>query len=234
MRAIIVAAGLSSRLRPLTNDTPKVLLPVGDSSLITRSIQTLLNYGIEQITVVVGAMREKIQEHVGSGVHYVHNPFYAQTNNMASLWFALNTMPNEEFLYLHGDIIYAPEIIKKILAEKEIENAALVVDFASVDEEAMKVRTRDNKFVESNKGIPLDEAAGEWIGVARFSSSAAYLLYQKIDELLSMDEFQAYETSAFNKMADEGFQFDLLPTSGLPWFEIDTLEDLTEARILFS
>ena len=234
MHAIIVAAGLSSRLRPLTNDTPKGLLSVGDRSLITRSIETLRNQGISQITMVVGAMREQIQEHVGSDIRYVHNPFYAQTNNMASLWFALNTIPNEEFLYLHGDLIYAPEILSGILMENEFNNGSLVVDFSSIDEEAMKVRTKDNKFVESDKSIPLNEAAGEWIGIARFSSPAASLLHQTIDELLANNEFQTYYTAAFNRMAREGFEFDLLATNGAPWFEIDTLEDLTEARILFS
>jgi choline kinase len=234
MHAIIVAAGLSSRLRPLTNDTPKGLLPVGDRSLITRSIETLREQGISHITMVVGAMREKIQEHVGSDIRYVHNPFYAQTNNMASLWFALNTIPDKEFLYLHGDLIYAPEIIKNMLVEKEIKNASLVVDFTSIDEEAMKVRVNNHKFIESDKSIPLDEAAGEWIGIARFSSPAARLLHQTIDGLLANNEFQAYDTAAFNRMAGEGFEFDLLSTNESPWFEIDTLEDLTEARILFS
>ena len=76
--------------------------------------------------------------------------------------------------------------------ENKINNASLVVDFSSIDEEAMKVRTKDNKFVESDKSIQLNEAEGEWIGIARFSSPAASLLHQTIDEMLANNEFQCH------------------------------------------
>ena len=76
-------------------------------------------------------------------------------------------------------------------------------------------------------------------GINEFETTMTYLpaspeLLARIDELLANNEFQTYDTAAFNRMAREGLEFDLLATNGAPWFEIDTLEDLTEARTLFS
>lgn len=87
-KAIIVAAGLGSRLGDLTKDIPKSLLKIGKDTIIERNINTLKKNGIEDIGIVVGYKKEKIMELLGDGYTYIFNPFYENTNNMASLWFA--------------------------------------------------------------------------------------------------------------------------------------------------
>ena len=233
MNAVIVAAGLSSRLRPLTDNLPKPLLTINGDALIERSVNILVDAGIKEVTVVVGYMRDKIQQHMGDHVHYVHNPFYPVTGNLASCWFGLSALSREPLLYLHGDLVFSPVLIKRILSTKLEEEAVLLVDFDSIDEEAMKVRIEKHKFIESSKDIPLPEAAGEWTGIARFSAGAKDILCHTIDSLLAEGNFHAYDTVAFNRMSANGFDFGVIPTDGLPWYEIDTPDDLTRARRLF-
>jgi choline kinase len=233
MNALIVCAGLARRLRPLTDDLPKALLPINGQPLLDRSVNILRSVGIDEIVVVVGYLRERIQQQLGQGVSYVYNPFYESTNNMASFWFGLQAMGKNPFVYLHGDVIYSRELIKRLISLQMNADAALLVDFGPTDSEAMKVRLDNGRFIEADKGIPLSDAVGEWTGVARFSSAAIEPVMETMENLLSEKRFQDYDTAAFNRMAADHFEFDLVGTDGGPWCEIDTADDLSAARAMF-
>ena len=234
MNALIVAAGLSSRLRPITENLPKSLIAIQGQSLIERSVSNLERLGINKIVVVVGYLREQITAKLGNRVSYVHNPFFAQTNNLASCWFGLSEIPGEPFIYLHADLIMSPDLVKRIAEDSSEQEASLLIDFDSVDEEAMKVRLQMGRFIESSKSIPLDQAAGEWTGIAKFSSMGAKKFLKTMDDILAEGQFDVYDTVAFNRMAATGMEFKLIETSALPWCEIDTPQDLSRAVAMFS
>ena len=67
IHAVLMAGGRGERLRPLTDDIPKPLLPLGEMSIIERNIERLVNYGIETITISVRYLKEKIKEKIGDG-----------------------------------------------------------------------------------------------------------------------------------------------------------------------
>lgn len=232
-KAVIVAAGLSSRLYPLTSELPKPLLEIGGEPIIRRSVRLLKDHGIESIAVVVGYQREKIQDELGSLCTYIHNPFYSKCNNMGSLWFAGSWIAGEQFLYLHGDIVYNEGLLKRLLREDNPE-ISLLVDFETVDDEAMKVRVDGRGcLIESRKGIPLDEAHGEWTGILRARENGTRLLFREIDSLLAEGKLQVYDTHAFTNLVKTGLTVGTVPTDGLPWIEIDTEQDLERAAELF-
>lgn len=233
-KAVIVAAGRSSRLYPITEDLPKGLLEVGGESMLGRSVRLLREYGLKEIGVVVGFHRRQVQVHLGEeGITYLFNPFYAETNNMGSLWFAKNWVDNDPFLYLHGDIVYHHSLLERILVPLENGTAALLVDIGPTDKEAMKVRVTGGRFVESNKQIPSAEALGEWVGIAAFSADVVDTLFATIEQVLEERFFQAYDTEAFSRMARQGVEFKIVPTEKQPWIEVDFPEDLDRARRLF-
>ncbi len=233
MRAVITAAGRSSRLRPLTNNLPKGLLAVGQSTMLRRSVEALSASGHDEIIVVVGFQRAKLMEHLGPSVKYVHNPFYETTNNLASLWFALSRFGSREMTYLHSDLVYSKTLLERFLNRKMGTDAALSIDYSPVDDEAMKVKVDDGRFIESSKDIALHKAAGEWIGLAYFSDRGARELHKNMDILLAEKQFQEYDTAAFNRMAKLGSNFSLISTENEPWHEVDTPEDLDDARQRF-
>lgn len=234
MKAVIVAAGRSSRLYPLTLETPKSLLPVvGETSLLERAVDLLNANGITDVVVVVGFQHEKIRAALHDRVRFVLNPFYTQTNNMGSLWLAIPHLHGAPFIYSHADVVYDEALLSRLVDDETVGDMHLLVDFGHVDEEAMKVRVEDGRFVESSKAIPLSDAAGEWTGLARVSAGASAHLYACIETLLDEQCYQDYDTSAFNRLAQSGMTFGLTPTEGLPWCEIDTHADLDRARLLF-
>jgi len=234
MKAIIAAAGRSSRLYPLTSETPKCLLAIGQTSIIERSIDLLNAAGISDILVVVGFCHEKIRRQLRGRARFVLNPFYAQTNNMGSLWLAIPHIGGDAFVYMHADVIYHQHLLMRLLAQGPGADIQLLTDFDSVDAEAMKVRIEHGRFVESSKAIPLSQAAGEWTGLAQVGAGAVQPLYECIEALLAEQRLQDYDTAAFTRLARAGMRFGLTPTGDLPWCEIDTPADLARARELFT
>ena len=170
-KAVVVAAGISSRLYPLTLEMPKCLIKINSVTLLKRSILQLRKNGIDQIAVVVGFHRQKIIDAMKDipGIDFIFNPFFKETNNLASLGQARSFIEEDSFIYLHSDIIYEENILRKCLASKP---NSLVVDENSIDEEAMKVMLVGQKLIESSKSIPLNKAGGEWIGMTLFKKTA--------------------------------------------------------------
>lgn len=233
MNAVIVAAGRGTRLEAVTGGRPKCLTDVGGRPLIESALDALEAHGVKETAIVLGHREKEIREHVGRRGRYLVNPWYATTNNMASLWLAVPHMGDEPFIYLHADVAFDPRMLEALMAEEPKDGVSLLVDPDSIDEEAMKVRLEDGRFVESSKQIPLDQAAGEWTGIARFSPQAAARFYEHAGTLLLAGEHQVYDTAAFNRMAAEGVPFHIAWTHGAPWQEIDTPDDLESARGLF-
>ena len=80
MKAIILAAGVASRLRPLTDNTPKCLLPVGEKSILERTIENLMENGVNELVLVTGYLRHMIEDFV-----MCHKP-YPDPEGEISVW----------------------------------------------------------------------------------------------------------------------------------------------------
>lgn len=226
-KAVIAAAGESLRLRPLTDGLPKCFLQVGNRRLVDHAIETLTRFGVDQIAFVVGYRRDYFAQHLGNGFTYLYNPFYATTNNMASLWFAKDFVRGSDFIYMHGDLLFHPDILAMTLdSEADI---ALAVEETSCDEEMMKVRVDGLDFLESSKEVPLGEAFGEWTGIAKFTSEGWERYLPEIEHLLAEGKFGVYDTEAMNRLALKERAIRVVPFSGLPFIEIDYAEDLERA-----
>ena len=234
-KAVIVAAGLSSRLYPLTIDTPKALLDVGKETLLARSLRLVKKEFIAGIAVVVGYHADSMGLAMGTAAQSIDNPFFRHCNNMGSLWMAKSFIGDDPFVYLHGDLIYSERTLHDFLeaaAQPGESCIDLLTDFGEVDDEAMKVRVDENRrLVESNKSIPLNEAAGEWTGIAVIHQPD--IVFAAIENHLMNVSLTDYDTAAFSTLARAGHEIRCIAASGDPWKEIDTLEDLESARALF-
>lgn len=113
-RAIIMAAGLGNRMRPVTDKTPKPLIKVNGKRMIDTIVDALHINGITEIYVVVGYKKEQFYEWVKdkNGITIIENNLYDSCNNISSLYAAREYI--EEAVILDGDqIIYNPEILKQ-------------------------------------------------------------------------------------------------------------------------
>jgi len=231
-KAVIVAAGASLRLRPLTDAIPKCFLPVGGRPLIEYSLDALKACGIDRIAFVVGFLKDEFPARLGDRYEYIYNPFYATTNNMASLWFAKDFVKGSDFAYIHSDLLYHPAILAEALAsDAEI---SLAVEKTACDEEMMKVRVDGDILLESSKEIAIEEAFGEWTGIAKFSERGWEKCLVEIEALLAAGRFNDYDTAAMNRLARKEAAIRIVSFEERPFIEIDFPDDLAKAETLVS
>ena len=133
MIAVILAAGMASRLRPLTDDKPKCLLEIGNRCLLQRTMDALVAAGIDEYVVVTGYRGEMIRQFLTEHynlmpmsflpsegrltIHFVDNPDYATTNNIYSLWLTRPYVNGSDFLLLDSDILFDPAVVERVLQQ---------------------------------------------------------------------------------------------------------------------
>lgn len=247
MKAIIVAAGPSNRLLPITNEKPKCLLEVGGQTILERALEALRENGIENIAVVRG-YHSNLNNY--PNITYYENPNFRNNNILRSLFYAENEM-SDDFIFSYSDILYSKEIVKKLIHSQT--DVALIVDvnwaqhYEGRDQhpisEAELVKVESGRVVKIGKEVVSpEEAYGEFIGLAKFTKSGVEAMraaYHRAEECPTAP-FQhaaslekAYMTDMIQELVNSGSLVKSVDIKG-GWMEIDTPQDLERARQLFS
>jgi choline kinase len=234
MRAIILAAGMASRLRPLTNNTPKCLLKIGERSLLQRSIDALINNGIKEIVIVTGYLHKQIEDFVKQqypniNISFIHNEVYDSTNNIYSLWLARPKADGEEILLLDSDLLYDPEIITRILSTNA-ENVLTLIRH-DLGEEEMKVVTDSSVIIEISKTCSPSDAIGESLGIEKMGKPYTSALYKELEPMMNREHLEnVFYEKAFERLIPKGHTFKILDVTDLFSCELDTVEDFQNAK----
>jgi choline kinase len=235
--AVILVAGIGSRLRPITDTRPKALAPVGDETILGRAVRLLLDFGISRLILATGYREEAVREALAGlagEVVYCPNPRYDSTQNSVSLALCREAVDGRSFFKLDGDVVFDPELLTRIAAPRA-ELSAGVDSARKVDEEAMKVVVEAGMIRRFGKGVPLLESHGESIGIERVSSSASGKLFDALDERVGRGVTNLYYEDVYSQMIERGeLTAEAADVSGLRWTEVDTFEDLEAARRLFA
>ena len=227
MKAIILAAGRSTRLYPITLDKPKGLLDLDGSNIIEYQISLLKKEGIKNIIIVTGFHADQFDYlKKKEGVKLIHNPRYTETNNLYSLWCAWKELTVDRTICLYADLMIDSGILKKALNSSQ--DIALVVD-RRTDEETMQVKIEGEKLIDVRKAIPNVESSGTFIGMAVFSKKGTNTLKKAIENMINSKK-DGYFTIAIQELIKKGVHIGYIYTDGYPWIEIDTAEDLEKLR----
>jgi len=252
-RAVIIAAGLGSRLRPLTDELPKCMLKVGNKTLIKHCIDNLQDNGIDNISVVTGYKSEKINF---DELHYYHNDNYLNNNILHSLMYAREELEKSikdqaSLVISYSDIWYHPSVIKSLLQSKEDINIVVDIHWKSayegrtdhpISEAELAVFSQDNKLCAVGKNIinPHDDKNenGEFIGLLMMSPVGIKKFldhFDKVNTSLALTspfqkatEWQkSYITDILQDMIDNQLSVNCVTIkSKKKWKEFDTKQDL--------
>jgi len=238
MKAVILAAGIASRLRPLTDHTPKCLLKIGNKSILERTITNLLNHSINEFIIVTGYMEEQITKFISMifpslEVTFINNTFYDSTNNIYSLWLTNNYLKNTDILLLDSDIIFDQRILR-LLLDSGSGNYLAVRSDHHIGEEEMKVITKkDNVITKISKKLNPRLAAGESIGIEKFDSEFMEVLFEKIKQrVVTEGRNNDFYEAAFQDAIDAGQKLYAVDVGEYRCIEIDTVDDIETAKIL--
>lgn len=237
MKAVILAAGMASRLRPLTEHTPKCLLKVGERSLLQRSIDALKSNGILDYVIVTGYLHEMIEafvaEEYGNSINvtFIHNEVFDSTNNIYSLWLARPEAEGEEILLLDSDLLYDPEIIARVLAD-DAENVLTLIRHDLGEEEMKVVLDKENGTITeiSKTCNPLD-AAGESLGIEKMGREYTSALYKELEPMMNEEHLEnVFYERAFERLLAKGHTYNVVDVTELFSCELDTVEDFENAK----
>jgi phosphoenolpyruvate phosphomutase len=239
MKAIILAAGMGTRLGKYTKEMPKCMLKFNGKSLIEHQIETLRACGINDIIVVKGYMPDKIDL---SDVKYYVNEEYADTNMVETLFKAEEEM-DDDILVCYADIIYEKKVIEKIL-EADFDIGVTVdskywdywkkrLDDPEEDTESLVIE--DGKIVDLGD-TKVEKADYRYVGLIKFSKKGVEILkkvyhdnkekfYDKDEKWLRSKSFKkAYMTCMLQAIINKGFNvMPIIIEHG--WLEFDTVED---------
>lgn len=234
MIAVILAAGMARRLRPLTDTKPKCLLKIGDKSLLQRSVDALISCGINEFVVVTGYRSRLITDFLKDNypdkiLHFVDNVDYNTTNNIYSLWLAMPYVKGKDFLLLDSDILYDSKLLDKVLEE---ECSALCVNRHELGDEEMKVVVDGNNVItEISKTCSPQVAMGESVGVEKINADYSLALYDELEIMETQENLvDIFYERAFERLIPKGYSFKVVDTTDIFSTEIDTVEDYEMIR----
>ncbi len=237
--AVILAAGIGSRLAPLTDDCPKSLLSVGGSVILERMIRNCLSCGISQFVVVLGHRADQIRQFIdrmfrGIRVTYVINDRYRDTNTGYSLMLASAAIGTAEFISFDADVVFDVKILRGLI-DSSLPNVLCIDRNIALEDEEVKVIVDDQmQALEISKSVDPKMALGESIGIEKISASTGPLLFAELAQMMeSPAHYQAYYEAAYERLLASGTIFHALDITGLDWTEIDTPADFAAANAMF-
>jgi choline kinase len=238
--AVILAAGIGSRLSPLTDTCPKCLLSVGGSAILERMIRNCLSCGMSQFVIVLGHRADEIRQFVdkafrGIRVTYVINQRYRETNTGYSLMLASTAIGTAAFVKFDADVVFDVKILRELLDSDRADVMCVDRNIALEDEEVKVIVGDQMQVMEVGKSVDPKLAMGESIGIEKISATTGILLFAELEQMMtSHSNLQEYYEAAYARLVRKDTVFYVLDITGLSWTEIDTNEDFDAANVMFN
>jgi NDP-sugar pyrophosphorylase family protein len=240
--AIILAAGLGSRLRPLTDTRPKPLVEVHGTPILHNALSNLASLGVAETTIVVGYRKDDIKRSCGRSfdgmrISYVESAEFERTGSAYSLWLARETLLDGDLFLLEGDVFFELSALARLL-DHEGDVAALDVfdemmsgSAVTLAEDGHVREFRMNQSIADLSAEPLYKT----INLFRFSKhTLREHLVPRLDHLFASGGSKAYvEQVLASLIADRELTIKGVLCDDLRWFEIDSTADLCVAERIF-
>jgi len=232
LKALILAAGESTRMRPLTANKPKPLLHVAGKPFLEHTISSLKKSGIKDIVLLIGWRSERLQEYFGTGKKFGVTINYAHQTARYGTAHAIGTARkyfNEPFMCLNGDILLMDEMVKGILSFYKKHNSTVMALAEVEDPAGLGVVEVDNKKVKRIIEKPKKK-------VGTLINAGVYMFKPKIFDAVDKTQLSArgeYEITEaleilINKMSHPVYGYQLTT----PWLDISMPWHLLNANEL--
>jgi choline kinase len=236
MKVAMLAAGVGRRLGMAEDAPPKALLRFNGESLLKRHLDLLADFGLLDLTLVVGHRASAIEAELGAlgardRVRTCFNPDYRR-GSLLSLWRLREVLTaGEAVLYMDADVLYDWRLMERLLRSPHA-NCILIDRNFEADADLVDVRVRNGRIVAFDKGVPPadDDIRGEWIGFAHFDAGTAATLARAVEGYVRSGRVDVICEKAMRDVILTTYAFGFEDVTGLPWIEIDFPEDLQRAR----
>jgi bifunctional UDP-N-acetylglucosamine pyrophosphorylase/glucosamine-1-phosphate N-acetyltransferase len=228
MRAVILAAGKGTRLEPLTEGTPKVMLPLAGKPILEYILEAAKEAGITDVTLVVGYREEDIRDYFGNGSKFeLKIGYITQKKRLGTAHAVAQARSGEDFIVMNGDALVSSKIIEKVISAHE-GAATLALKRVKNPEDYGVVRLegeRVEEIVEKPREFVSDLAC---IGVNAFSPR----IFEAIERTEKSERGEYELTSSIEILIKEGEFVKGVEVQGKwldignPWSYLDANQDV--------
>jgi len=233
MKAVILAAGVGKRLWQVTQHRPKCLIDIGGQSLLRRYLTTLASLGIRRADIVVGYKQEMIRSAVASDacgvkVNFLVNEQF-QRGSISSLWIA-RTALDDDVIVMDADVLFHREILRRLI-ESPYENALLMDETVKQTGEECMVVVAGGRVIALTKTMPAHyDYAGEGVGFLRLRHGDTPHVVASLRSYVDKEAWNMeYEDALVEYFGAVKVGHEKI--GGLPWTEIDFVEDVRKAEL---
>ena len=247
-KSLIVAAGLGSRLKGHTKNTPKCMLDFGGKTLLQRQLLSYKKNGVDNISLIRGYKKNKINY---KGIKYFDNNNYKDNNILNSIFYGEEVI-NGNIIISYSDILFEPFVVKRAMESDHDISVIVDVDWRDyyIDRKEHPLSEAENVIFNSNNEVikigkiasEKEEVHGEFIGMIKLNHRGCEILKQnfhRVKKLYWNKPFQrakifqkAYLTDMIQELVDIGIKVHCVIIER-GWKEIDTVEDYKKALIDF-
>lgn len=229
--AVILAAGMGIRLNDWGRNMPKGCMRLGEKSIVEESVLRLLALGIKRIVIVTGHLAEKykpLQDRYPETIRFAHNPHYADSGSMYSLYCARHCI-DESFLLLESDIVYEQRALTSCLEHPD-DNILLLAGFSNSSDECF-VETRNGRLTRISKDRDSlgTEVRGELVGISKISLPLFSVMLKTAEDRFRSTRHMDYETECLVAAA-QTVPVSCPVVEDLIWCEIDDETHLIRAN----
>lgn len=220
MRAILMAAGMGTRISSETNK-PKSLLPLKDESIIHHTVRMLNEHNID-VCVVVGYKKDYIIDELNDlKVDFVYNPFFRVTNSIASLYLARDYL-DDDIILANADVYWDEDILAKLFEYDE--EVVMLADTSRVEVGDYFFKSDNGVLKDYGKELKLKDRTSEYVGIAKIRSSFLPGFKKQLIALIENEEYNFWWENTLYSMCEKNpiYVKDIYP---LFWGEVDTKED---------
>ena len=242
MKAVILAAGMGTRLHPLTISRPKCLVEVNGKPIVQHQLESLAKAGVAECVLVTGYLSDQLRGHLGRQfrgveISYVENERYDKTNNLYSLWLAIKEF-DDDITLLEGDLVFEDALLEQLFTSPD-PNVAVVDRYQPfMDGTVILAEGRVSKtmVLKKDQGADFDYSrALKTVNIYKLSrKDLSHQIIPELTRYVVEGKTDQYYEAVFADLVSRGiFELSILRTEATKWAEIDTIEDLELAERLF-
>ena len=244
MQVIILAAGMGKRLGELTQNNTKCMIRVNGVTLIERVLDQFSKLKLNKVIMVIGYKGEELRSFIGDSykglpIEYITNPIYDKTNNIYSLSLAKEQLQQDDTLLIESDLIFEDKVLDKILSDP-FPNIALVAKYESWMDGTVVMLDNDNNIlnfvVKKTFNFDHKEFYYKTVNIYKFSKEFSRTHYVPfLDAYINALGNNEYYEQVLRVIAllDKP-DLKALPLHGEKWYEIDDIQDLSNAETIFA
>lgn len=227
--AVILAAGLGSRLKERTKEQPKAFLTIDGKTLIERSVERLLDAGIEKIIIGTGYLNEHFDalKEKYPMIHTVRNDDFASTGSMYTLY-NMRDHIDDNFLLLEADLLYEKDALSMIIEDSHADVILASGKTNSNDEVYIEANNSQHLVNMSKEVTDLKHISGELVGINKLSLGTLTTMCSFAQSVYSKGDYSIHYEDTCVGISTEKAIF-ILKVDDLAWCEIDDESHLNRA-----